>query len=108
LHGYRRRGVRGAGYPVVLPERGATVKGIILDSVTAADRDRLSAYEGDGFVLVHGRAGPPGGTLRRVLFFKPRPGALTVIQRSWSTAGWRLLNKASKAKALAAARLVGK
>jgi hypothetical protein len=104
LRGHRRRSVRDAGYPVVLPQRGAFVRGVILGRVTARECDRLSAYEGDGYELARGQASPSDRPLRGVLFFKPKPGAFAVTLRPWSPAGWCLLNKASKTKALASAR----
>jgi hypothetical protein len=90
LPGYRRRAVRGAGYPVVLRHRGASVSGVILAGVTCAQRTRLSGYEGEGYVLVRALAGDP---LRAVLLFTPRPGAHIAAPTPWSLVGWRLRHK---------------
>jgi hypothetical protein len=90
LRGYQRRSVRGADYPVVVRQHGAAVAGVILVGVTAAERARLSEYEGEGYELVRARAGPPGRPARPVLLFRPKPGAYTVTLRPWSLASWRL------------------
>src|SRR5215472_14361093 len=38
LRGHRRKGVRGANYPVVMRQRRASVDGVILDGVGASSR----------------------------------------------------------------------
>lgn len=44
LHGFRKWETT-LGYPVVLPEPGATTAGLVFYSVTAADWKRLDEYE---------------------------------------------------------------
>jgi hypothetical protein len=90
LAGYRRVAVRGASYPVVLPQRGASVTGLILQSVTKAERARLCAYEGDGYQLACAVAKLPAKRSRRVFLFRPKPSAHTVTSRPWSLSRWRL------------------
>jgi hypothetical protein len=72
--------------------------------VTATERSRLLAYEGDEYELVRGHGESPGEPIRRVFFFKPKPGVFVATHRPWSPAGWRLVNKACSRKALASAR----
>jgi len=90
LAGYRRVAVRGASYPVVLPQRGASVMGLILQSVTRAERARLCAYEGDGYELASAVAELPAKRRRLVFLFRPKLGALTVTRKPWSLSRWRL------------------
>jgi hypothetical protein len=101
LHGYRRRAVRTDGYPIVLPQRGASVRGRILDRVIAAELARLAAYEGDAYEPARAWAEIPGKSGKRVFFFKPKPGAYVGSSRQWSLAGWRLRHAASELEALA-------
>jgi hypothetical protein len=97
LRGYRRSSVHGASYPVVLPQRGGLVAGVILCGVSVVESARLSAYEGDGYELVRTLAGEP---LRTVLLFKPKPGFFDATPRRWTLAGWRLRHKRSAMKAV--------
>jgi hypothetical protein len=90
LRGYRRAAVHGANYPVVLAQRGATVRGVVLRRVKPAERARLSAYEGDGYEQVCALAELPRRGRAQVLLFKPKPGAYAVTTRPWSLASWRL------------------
>jgi gamma-glutamyl AIG2-like cyclotransferase len=91
LPGYRRVAMRGAAYPVVLPQRGASVRGVILARVTPIERARLCAYEGDGYELVPAMAELPRKRRARVLLFKPKPGAFTPTTKPWSLARWRFV-----------------
>lgn len=100
LRGYRRSSVRGASYPIVVPQRGASVEGVILRGVGAVEIARLRAYEGDGYELVRTLARKPP---RTVLLFQPKPGFYDMTQRRWTLAGWRLRHKRSVMKAFAAA-----
>jgi hypothetical protein len=96
LRGYRRQAVGGRRYPVVMPHRGGSVKGVVLRGVMASERDRLCAYEGEGYELASAVAEPRGKAPRRVVFFKPKPGAYKVTNRPWSLAGWQLHRKRSQ------------
>ena len=96
LPGYRRAAVRGAAYPVVLFQRGASVSGVILARVTPIERARLCAYEGDGYELVPAMAELPGKRQARVLLFKPKPGAYTATTRPSSLARWRFVTSNRK------------
>jgi hypothetical protein len=98
--GYRRLAVCGAVYPVVLSRRGASVSGLILEGVSSAERDRLCAYEGDGYQLERALAEIPGKPLKRVLLFKPKPGEHVLLSKPWSLARWRLREKSTEMKAL--------
>ena len=104
LRGHRRKGVRGANYPVVLRQRRASVDGVILDGVGTVEQARLSGYEGDGYELVLALAEPPRRRCRRVFLFAPRRGAYVVSNRPWSFASWRLRHKRSAMMAVAGGR----
>ena len=93
LPGYRRAAVRGAAYPIILPQRGASVRGVILRRVRPVKRSRLCAYEGDGYEPVCAMAELPGKRRARVFLFKSKPGAYTVTSRPCSFATWRLRHK---------------
>jgi Gamma-glutamyl cyclotransferase, AIG2-like len=101
LCGYRRSSVRGASYPVVLRQRGASVTGAILCGVGTAETARLCSYEGDGYEIGQALAGQPHHGARRVLVFRPRRGGYTVSSRPWHFPGWRLRHKRSAMKAVA-------
>ena len=100
LRGYRRRSVLGASYPVVLRQRRASVEGVILRGVGAAETARLCAYEGGGYEPVKALAELPRRSVRRVLLFRPKRGAYTVSIRPWSFVGWRLHHKRLAMKAV--------
>ena len=100
LRGYRRGSVLGASYPVVLRQRRASVEGVILRGVGAAETARLCAYEGGGYEPAQALAELPRRSVRRVLLFRPRPGAYTVSTRPWSFVGWRLRHKRLAMKAV--------
>ena len=81
LRGHRRKGVRGANYPVVVRQRRVSVDGVILDGVGAVEQARLSAYEGDGYELVQALADLLRRRCRHVFIFAPRLGAYVVSNR---------------------------
>ena len=101
LRGYRRSPVHAERYPIVLPRRGASVRGRVLDRVTAAERARVAAYEGDAYEPARAWVEIPGQFRKPVLFFKPKPGAHLVTNRQWSLASWRLRHAASALEVLA-------
>ena len=93
LPGYRRAAVRGAAYPIILPQRGASVRGVILRRVRPVERSRLCAHEGDRYEPVCAMAELPGKRRARVFLFKSKPGAYTITSGPWSFATWRLRRK---------------
>jgi hypothetical protein len=52
LRGFSRSAVQGLSYPIILRKPTASVRGVMLDGVTAADCDRLCSYEGKNYLLV--------------------------------------------------------
>jgi hypothetical protein len=89
LFGYRRYGVEGAPFPIVLRMRGGRVRGVVLDRIPAAECRRLCSYEGAGYRLARAIAAAPGDARRSVLVFVPQPGAFVATGRPWSYARWR-------------------
>jgi hypothetical protein len=104
LRGHRRKGVRGANYPVVLRQRRASVDGVIFDGVGTVEPARVSTYEGDRYELVQALAELPRRRCVRVFIFAPRLGAYVVSNRRWTFAGWRLRHKRSAMIAVAGGR----
>jgi len=49
LTGWRRCAVHGHDFPAVLRCRGSAVDGVVLDHVSSTDREKLIAYEGEGY-----------------------------------------------------------
>lgn len=50
LHGYRRHALRGADYPAIMPEAGASVHGVLLRGISRRVLRILDAYEGSDYV----------------------------------------------------------
>ena len=52
LHGYARYRVRFADYPGITPERGQSVQGVYVTGLTAANMQKLDAFEGSEYERV--------------------------------------------------------
>lgn len=50
LRGFRRVGIKGASYPTIIAAPGATVSGLLVGPVLAAEADLLARYEGSAYV----------------------------------------------------------
>lgn len=53
LNDYVRRKVRYADYPGIIPEKGSTVRGTLVEGLTEWDIKRLDAFEGSEYTLGH-------------------------------------------------------
>jgi hypothetical protein len=93
VHGYRRSAVRGANFPVVLRDRIASVKGVVLAGVSVVERDRLADFEGDRYVLVPSLAEFRERLPKPVLLFEPKAGAFSATGRPWSLERWQRLHE---------------
>ena len=89
LGGYRRSAVAGLPYPVVWRDPTASVNGVVLGGLTAAERDRLRRYEGENYFLMRGMAEFGQEPARSVLLFVPKPGAFVATGEPWSLMRWR-------------------
>ncbi|MBO0737940.1 MAG: hypothetical protein J2P48_15430 [Alphaproteobacteria bacterium] len=95
--------IGGAADPVVIPQCVASLRGVILATVTAAERDRLCAYEGTEYELARVLARQPNRRCTPVFFFKPKPGIFSISSRGWTFAEWRLHHKLFEMRSFAAA-----
>lgn len=93
LRGWRRTGIQGASYPIVVRDKAGHVEGMTLDRVSEPEAARLAAYEGPRYSLVRLFADYPGVGPRAVFVFQPRYGAFTATGEDWSLSAWRALHK---------------
>lgn len=93
LRGWRRTGVHGASYPVVVHDKAGRVDGVTLDNVSRGEARRLAAYEGPRYSLIQAFADLPAGP-RAVFLFIPQPGAFRTTGEDWSLAAWQAEHKA--------------
>ena len=83
LTGWRRCAVHGHDFPAVLRCRGSAVDGVVLDHVSSTDREKLIAYEGEGYTTARAVAELANGQRRPVLLFVPKPGFYTLSNTDW-------------------------
>jgi hypothetical protein len=102
LHGWQRRAVRGASYPMIVPRAGAMVHGILAAGLDPAACRRLIAYEGSDYVLVRVRVACADGRVRDARVFAPRPGGrLRPRAANWDHAAWSMREKRAFLRAIA-------
>ena len=88
LSGHSRRRAKGATYPVVIPDPGDEVQGMVVGGLTASDVARLSAYEGPGYRVADLKVWI-GGRLTTVSVFEPVVARLQPSNSPWDYALWR-------------------
>ncbi len=88
LEGHRRVFRAGASYPVLVPEPGEAVAGILVEGLGQGDRRRLEAFEGRDYVLREMPVRLGRGGLAPAWVFMPRP-RLPVTATAWTPADWR-------------------
>ncbi len=94
LEGYRRARVRGATYPIVVPADGAEVAGLLVSGLRPTEADRLTAYEGDGYVLVEHEVRAGGGAKRAHVYLPRAGGGLAALDENWDFDDWRRRHRA--------------
>ncbi|MGE0660256.1 MAG: gamma-glutamylcyclotransferase family protein [Reyranellaceae bacterium] len=94
LHGYRRARVRGATYPIVVPAAGAEVAGVLASGLRPPEADRLTAYEGDGYVLAELEVSAGGGARRAHVYLPRSGGGLEALEENWDFDDWRRRHRA--------------
>lgn len=95
LHGFRRVRARRASYPVLVPDPGASVEGVLWRAGTALERARLDAYEGPGYALAPVEVETAAGERVRALVYRAVPGALEPSEEPWDLARWQARYKAA-------------
>ena len=105
LAGWARRGVRGAGYPVIVARAGASVDGVLARSVGAAGRRRLVAYEGPDYDILDVEVTIGGGRRKPALVFVPaRRGGLVATAAGWDYETWARRRKRAFLREIAGER----
>jgi hypothetical protein len=93
--GYRRVTARGLNYPLAVIDKSGSIKGVMLERVSAAGRQRLIAYENPEYRLVCAAVQAPAGMHVKAFLFAAKPIAFIVTGRFWSLARWQKRYKAS-------------
>lgn len=93
LPGYRRVKAQGVTYPIIVPQTGAEVSGLLVSSLEPLEKARLIAYEGANYDLVELPV-MTGGRQRDALVFIPvSSGGLTPLDEDWSFEEWTRLHR---------------
>lgn len=93
LRGARRVRVRGASFPMLVPDPRATVEGRVWYGGTAAERARLDAYEGPAWRLVPVEVQLTSGERVAVAVYRVVEGALEPTDEPWDLAHWQARHK---------------
>lgn len=88
LSGHSRRRAKGATYPVVIPDPGDEVRGMVVGGLTARDVARIAAYEGPGYRIAALKVWI-SGRLTTVSVFEPVVARLQPSEAPWDYAVWR-------------------
>ena len=92
IEGFRRVFRLDAWYPVLVPARGERISGILVDTLSEKETDRLIAFEGNEYVMcVRSVSGVRTGETSAQLFL-PRPGVPTSSEE-WTLQKWRLRHR---------------
>jgi hypothetical protein len=92
LDGYRRVYRQNATYPILIAAPGRRVDGLIVRGLTAADRKRLMAFEGNSYRLVALTVEGRRSGLIDAWTFLPIP-EIVASTEPWTLASWRLRHK---------------
>lgn len=102
LDGYRRTGIRGRHYPMIVASAAGQVRGILVHGLDTEDGVRLTWYESDQYDIVSVHPRHDGGRQHQAWTFMPRPGSM-IPAGDWSLADWQRRHKAESMVRLAAA-----
>ncbi|MDJ0947315.1 MAG: gamma-glutamylcyclotransferase family protein [Alphaproteobacteria bacterium] len=100
LAGFRRHGVRGRTYPILVPAAAGVVRGIMAQGLAEADALRLTWYESDDYEIRECRLRGAGGARATAWVYLPRPGIM-VAEGGWDFQAWRRRHKAEALRRLA-------
>lgn len=92
LRGFERLGIRGASIPVVLPQRGASVEGVLVRGIDRRLARRLRHFEGSGYRLVSRRVRLAHGQQAPALVFLGA-GRIRARRVPWRLADWQRRHK---------------
>lgn len=93
LAGFRRVGLKGTPYPVIVPGAAAdTVAGIVVAELTAADVRNLQRFEGAAYGIETVSVSLGGGEPMSASVFVPTKGVATT-DREWDFETWRRRHK---------------
>ena len=94
LRGFRRVGVEGAAYPILVPQVNGRVDGVVFDGLSPAEIGRLDRYEGPNYRTGEQpvRLGDGRRVTARVYLPTDRIRPSLV---DWSLADWRVNHKAA-------------
>lgn len=87
LLGYQRRTIRGREYPMLVRRTDASVEGLVILNLDAADWRRLDAYEGPEYRQAAVTVIAPVGPLSARVFFCRK--GVAHDGRPWSLEDWR-------------------
>jgi hypothetical protein len=90
LDGYRRRRARGESFPILVPQPGGRVDGLLIHGLTAADVARLRFFEA-GYELSPIQVATPEG--RYSVRFFSHSDRLTDSGEPWDLEIWRASDK---------------
>lgn len=93
LRGWRRVGVRGASYPMLVPAPGGKVEGRLWRGASSADLERLDAYEGPAWRLVLVEVELTSGERVAASVYLVIEGALESTDEPWELAHWQARHK---------------
>lgn len=92
LRGWRRVGVRGEDYPIIIRDMSSRVDGVLVRGLDERAAARLASYEGAEYVLIKSAVFCRGRTIA-VNVFAPRPGRLLKTENGWNFEAWRRRHK---------------
>lgn len=93
LAGFRRVGLKGTPYPVIVPGAAAdTVAGVVVAGLTAADVRNLKRFEGAAYGIETVSVSLGGGATANARVFVPTKG-VAATDTEWDFETWRRRHK---------------
>lgn len=92
LRGWRRVGVRGEAYPIIVRDVASRVDGVLVRGLDARAASRLMSYEGPEYTVIRACVACGGRTVAAHVF-APRPGRLLRTEGAWDFEAWRRRHK---------------
>ena len=89
IKGFRAVPVAGKHYPVLVPNGGCKVEGVLARNIDRQQLARLIAYEGPGYCLETQSVIAAGGVPIQARVFMPRAGVPADMKRDWDFKCWQ-------------------